>query len=246
MARIEITVTVTRIYETSRAAFGGYKSESFYIYTFADEAGQVYVWKTTAFAGLESEDPAEGWIIRGDTKYRFDGLNKGDVITIRATVKGQSEYKGQPQTEISRVKVLSRSVRGKTYAELQAEREAEREHQKQEQLAGLAPGDWIWHRMPYKQYKDHYADCETVLDSFDRQNGNAYVDVIIREGRLKYSGTRGRHYAGYEYIWTEDGHEMRQAFYAISEETAYRRLLREHPTAEDIKAGQVYRYFRNY
>lgn len=245
MSRIEATVTVSCVYKTTRPSYASaWRVDDFYIYTFTTEDGTVYVWKTTTFAGLEVEDPKEGWIIKNDKRYRFDAIGKGDIITIRATVKGQSEYKGQPQTEVSRVKILSRSLRGKTWEELQTEREEERKRQKQEQLDSVNwdAGDFIWKSMPYKQYKEHYSDCETIIDSFDVTQGRSYVDIIVRANRLKPSGTRGRHYSGYQYMWTEDGEKYSQTYYAISEETALRRLRKEHPDAEDVKAGKIFRY----
>ena len=45
-------------------------------------------------------------------------------------------------------------------------------------------------RMKYKAYKEHYSDCETVYDSYDK--GNKSIEVIIPEGRMKNSGVRGK------------------------------------------------------
>lgn len=248
MARIETTVTVSNVYEYSRPSYSGWKLETAYIYTFTDDAGIVYVWKTTTFAGYEEEDPAEGWIIRKGKRYSFYPINTGDVITIRATVKGRSEYKGQPQVEVNRVTVLSRSFKAKTREEIQAEREAERERQKEEQLSGIdfESGDRIWRQMPYRQYKEHYSDCETIIDSYMNTAEGKFIDVIIRAGRLKASGTRGKHYSGYQFEWTQDGEKHLQVFYAISEETALRRLRKENPGAENIEAGHVFEYYREH
>ena len=117
MARLEITATLTGDYHYTAPAYG-YGYETRYIYTFLGEDGKAYVWKTTTFMVLEYED-AKGWITKANGKtYNTAKINKGDVIRIKATVKGESEYNGQPQTEINRVTVLERTFRAKTPEEM--------------------------------------------------------------------------------------------------------------------------------
>ena len=52
-------------------------------------------------------------------------------------------------------------------------------------------------RMKYKNYKEHYADCETVPSSYDK--GTKSIEVIIPDGRMKNSGVRGHHFRGYQF-----------------------------------------------
>lgn len=248
MARETLKVTVKNIYEYKDAKFGGYGVETHYIYTFVGEDETVYVWKTTAFAGMEVEDAQDGWIIKEKNGkkvlYRFDAINKGDAIKIAATISGDvTEYRGQVQVVVKRVKVLERTFKAKTYEEIVAEREAERQAKKQAQIESVQGGDFIW-TMPYKQYKDHYADCETIAGSFQRVNGRCTIDVIIREGRLKASGTRGEHFSGYEFHVVEDGVKYRTVYRAVSEENALKRLKKDYPNATEIKCGKIYDYQR--
>lgn len=209
--RIEITVTMKNVYEYKRPAYV-YGTEWAYIYSMEDEAGTAYVWKTTVFLYEEDEE--------GNPKGR---INKGDVIRIKATVKGQSEYNGQPQTELTRVKLVERIFKAKTWEEIQEERKAAREAKVQEQRDSLSGEDFIW-RMPYRQYKEHYSDCETIIGSFDRNRGVATIQVIVREGRLKASGVRGEHYRGYR-LQNEEGEQV--VYRAVKEENAIRRAEKE-------------------
>ena len=109
--------------------------------------------------------------------------SQGDVIRISASVKGVEDYKGTTQTVIQRVKVLE--VISK-YVDVKSAK----------QLESLSENDFVWH-MKYSQYKEHYSDCETIVGSYNSQYKT--IGVIIREGRLKNSGTRGMHYSGYQF-----------------------------------------------
>lgn len=209
--RIEITVTMKNVYEYKRPAYG-YGYETAYIYSMETEDGTAYVWKTTVFLYEEDEE--------GNPKGR---INKGDIIRIKATVKGQSEYNGQPQNELTRVKLVERIFKAKTWEEIQEERKAAREAKVQEQRDSLSGEDFIW-RMPYRQYKEHYSDCETIIGSFDRIRGVATIQVIVREGRLKASGVRGEHYRGYR-LQNEEGEQV--VYRTVKEENAIRRAEKE-------------------
>lgn len=241
MARFETTVTMKGIYSYEAPAYG-YGYETRYIYNMVGEDGTVYVWKTTAFMCEQIPETDEREIRLG-RKWNYSKINKGDMIQIKATVKGQSEYKGQPQTEITRVTVVKRLTKAKTWEEIQAEREAEKAAKKQEQINSLVGEDFIW-RMPYKQYKEHYNDCETVIGSyekFDRAPGT--IEVIIREGRLKASGVRGQHYSGYEFfVIDETGRKYRTCYRAVCEGNALRRCEKDFPNAVEIVPGKIYQY----
>lgn len=239
MARTELTVTVKYIYTYSVPTYNGYRTEDRYIYTFIDEDGKTYVWKTGVFAGMEVEDP-KGWIIYEDKTCRFDPINNGDIIRIAATIKGESEYKGQPQTVINRVKVLERIFKAKTREEIKAEKEAEKEVRKAEQLASITDEDLVW-TMPYRQYKEHYSDCETVIDSFTRHRSGANtITVIIRAGRLKESGVRGKRFSNYEFTFCVDGESMSDRFYAVSPENAVKQLTKKYKNATAIMEAYHY------
>lgn len=235
MARIEAIVTMNGIYSYERAAFG-YGTETAYIYNMEAEDGTVYVWKTTSFMGFYVDDENGHFRNNKGVWQEFYKVNKGDVIRITATVKGQSEYKGQPQTEVNRVKVVERIFRAKTWEEIQKEAKAE------DQRNSLTGEDFIW-RMPYKQYKEHYSDCETVEDSYrsPRDYGRipATIEVIVREGRLKNSGVRGEHYSGYR-LQNADGEQV--VYRAVKEENAIRRAEKEF--GGEWKCIRIYQYER--
>lgn len=240
MARITVEVTMSNIYQYSAPAYG-YGYENRYIYTMQDEAGTVYVWKTTVHLSERIEvkkgDGCE-YDERDGKWYGYKPVNKGDKIIITASVKGQGEYKGQPQTELTRVKFVER-----TY-DAADERKQKKESRKAEQLDSLQGEDFIW-EMPYRQYKEHYSDCETVIDSYNDHNGMypASIKVIIREGRLKNSGVRGQHFSGYEFFFVDtDGKKARICYRAVCEENAMKRLYKEFPEAKEVTPGKIYMY----
>lgn len=242
--RTEIKVTIKNIYKYEKPGYGYYASPvEAYIYTMIGEDGKTYVWKTTSVL-FEKVESTKGNAIEHDSKtdkwYSHKDINRGDVIRIKATIKGESEYKGQPQTEVQRVVLVDRLVEAETKEQYIA-RKAE------EQEQSLADGDIIW-EMPYRQYKDHYADCETVRGSFRRtERGESLIKVIIRDGRLKASGVRGKQYYGYEfYFKNADGKEYRTCYKAVSEENAKKRLLKEYPEATDIRPGKKLYDYRMY
>ena len=240
MARINITVTMKGIYSYEAPAYG-YGTETRYIYNMVDENGKVYVWKTTCFMIIDikcnKNDLCYKHTKDGKNWYRPEKINKGDVIEISATVKGESEYKGQPQTEVNRVKVVNRIFKAKTWEEIVAEREAEKKAHELEQRNSLQGEDFIW-KMPYRQYKEHYADCETVENSFVRDHGVALIEVIVREGRLKASGVRGEHYSGYSLV-NENGERI--VYRAVKEENALKRAKQDFPNNEWV-CDKIYTY----
>lgn len=60
-----------------------YYGETHYIYKFADENGNVFVWKTSS----------------------FQDLTENDKYTLTGTVKEHSEYKGEKQTMLIRCRI---------------------------------------------------------------------------------------------------------------------------------------------
>ena len=97
---------------------------------------------------------------------------------------------------------------------------------REEQLASIKDGDAIW-RMPYKQYKEHYSDCETVAGSYEcSDRGYKTIEVILRKGRVKNSGVRGERFSRYAFI-LENGHRV--IYKAVCCENAEKRLEKEYP-----------------
>lgn len=248
MARVTLTVEMKGIHSFEVPAFG-YGTQMKYIYNMEGEDGTAYVWKTTAFWCFpiyEGIDPDTANFFDAKGKAYFpQRIVKGDKLVITATVKGQSEYKGQPQTELQRVKAVELVSHTKSWSDIQAEKEAEKKHMKKEQLESIRENDMVW-TMPYKQYKEHYSDCETVIDSFEAPDTRAgrkvaTISVIIREGRLKASGVRGRYFSGYEYEFTFDGKTGCHTFRAVCEENARKQLAKEFKGATDIELKHIYR-----
>lgn len=211
--KITVEVTLVNVYEWLNKQFNYYGTTN-YIYTMKDADGNIYVWKTTSFMSVEVE------------KDKWYGLNKNDRIRITGTVKAHSTYKEEAQTVLQRVKyeLIERSI---TWEEKKASKQ-------QEQYKSLQDGDFVW-VMPYKQYKEHYSDCETIYHSYDPHSEEEFkrtrrviptIAVIIRKGRLKASGVRGEHYSGYQ-MENELGEKC--TYRAITEENALKRINKDFP-----------------
>ena len=191
-----------------------------YTYIMQDAEGNVLVWKTTST--LMTWDEAT---------ERNDVIRKGDKLMISGKVKEHSEYKGTKQTVLTRCKFS-----------LIAHKPDEVVLKREQQIQSLAEGDEIW-EMPYRQYKEHYSDCETVAGSYHEEEHahSAVIKVIIRAGRLKKSGVRGQHYKGFEFT-TDTGSKV--CYRAISEETARKRMKKEYPSrnTEVWECTKIYNY----
>lgn len=212
MAKAErITAIVTLVGEYSFAnRFNPYLGKTT-IYKMQDSDGKIYTWKTSACLEYKTDN---------DDDYK--AIIKNDVIEVTASVKGEREYKGEPQTELSRVKVNKVVKEHITKSVIIA-------NKKKEQMESLGEGDRLW-EMPYRQYKMHYADCETLAGSYreierGREIGS-YITIILREGRLKASGVRGEHFAGY---CLENEKGERATFRAVCEANAIRQANKEFP-----------------
>ena len=221
MARVEMKVKLVGEYQYDRKKYASYGYETVSIYKMIDDDSKVYVWKTTS------------WLA-----YNDEVINRGSIIVIAASIKGESEYNGEAQTELTRVKVKEVIEMGKSLEQIQAEREKAREAKKAEQLASLKGEDFVW-TMPYKQYKERYADCETVIDSFVRPRfGASHIDVIIREGRLKASGVRGKHFHSYVLEWFDGDKKVKGAFVAVDYEHAeaqFRKMVGKNAECELVE-----------
>lgn len=243
--KVEIEVKVKGIY-TYTTGFG-YGWQENHIYSFEDAEGNSIVWKTQkglsiltakriAFGGNGRPYRFEG----KERKDTFDGydkiheVSKGDVITIRASVKAHEEYKGQEQTSVQRVKITGVSFFALTKEEWM-------EQKREEQFHSLEDGDFVW-KMPYRQFKEHYADCETIVGSCNKDNPQRIctVEVIIRNGRLKASGVRGEHFYGFDFSFDYEGKNTSCVFRAVSEDNARKQLAKAFKGAENIELERVW------
>ena len=94
--RKDFELTLIRRYTYERPAYT-YGFETAHIYMFADESGNCFVWKTTNYLEQIVEDE------NGNLEDVF--ADPGDKVTLRATIKDHSEYRGIRQTVISRPKI---------------------------------------------------------------------------------------------------------------------------------------------
>lgn len=91
-SRIERVVTFIGESSYEREAYT-YGWETVYIYKFADEDGNMLVWKTTSHLGYYYED--DGW-------EEWNPIKPGESIKLRGTVKQHSVYNGIKQTVLNR------------------------------------------------------------------------------------------------------------------------------------------------
>lgn len=184
------------------------------LYIFEAEDGTRYTWKTSTWLDRAKKD---------ENGTCYVPVLDGDTVTIKGTVKERNEYKGEPQTVLTRVSVIE------TIKTADEKREDKREKQAQ----SICFGDQVL-TMPYRQYKQHYSDCETVIDSYDDRNKT--IDVIVRKGRLKPSGVRWEHF--YKFCF-KNGDRF-QTYTAVCQANAAKRLNKEYP-GESWELYKVYR-----
>lgn len=222
-------ITVTAVYK-ARFEYTDYKFSYYgtthFTHIFEDVDGNTIVWKSTNMVEY----------INGDV---CDFIPKGSIVELTGTVKDHSTYKDKEQTVVTRCK-FKLIERAKTEDEI-------RQEKAEAQMASIGENDLVW-EMPYKQYKEHYSDCETIIGSYDNhedRHGNCHgvptIKVIIREGRLKNSGVRGEHFYGFSYAPSED-YESGITYRAVCEENARKRFLKDHPDREDWVLVRIYDY----
>lgn len=215
-SKISVQVTLTNEFEYVDYKFSFYGT-THYTYIMEDDQGNVYVWKTTTT------------LVFGYDDHHLDCIRKGDKMTISGTVKEHSEFKGVKQTILTRCKFA-----------LVAHKPDEIVLKREQQMQSLEEGDLIW-KMPYKQYKEHYSDCETISGSFDKEKTT--IRVIIRKGRMKNSGVRGKHFSGYEFR-TKHGEVV--CYRAVSEKNARKQLEKDFPNSGDWECTHIYPHTSNY
>lgn len=74
-------------------SFRGYGYDTMYIYTFKTEEGNTIIWKTTKGLGRWNDD------------NEWEGLEEGQEVQIKGTIKEHSEYDGEKQTVLTRCRI---------------------------------------------------------------------------------------------------------------------------------------------
>lgn len=206
MATTKINVTVKYINCLTFAPYHVY-GEPQNMFIFKDEENnKTYIWKTT-------------------TQLQYDNkpINKGSTINIIGNFKGEKTYKGEQQTILTRVKVNSIVNEGLT-------KEQYLEIKRNEQLKQAKENDCILYHTSYKAYKEHYSDCKTLINSFNKETYT--ITVIVPHDRMKNSGVRGKRFA-YYLFYTKDKKHCR-CKYAVSAENAFKQLEKEIRKESDL------------
>lgn len=96
-----ITAVVTFNFSASYRvkSFTGFGETEMNIYNMTDDNGNTLVWKTSTALGIDVQND------EGKTIWMIP--EKGDRISLKATIKEHNEYKGEKQTILTRVKVLN-------------------------------------------------------------------------------------------------------------------------------------------
>lgn len=216
--KINVSVEVKGIHSYIDYSFG-YRGTTKYIYVFEDEAGNVYTWNTASFSDMD----------------------KNDIVKIKAEIKAHKVYKEQEQTALKRVKVIEILAKGLSEDYIK-DKMIQKKHD--EQMASMQEGDFIF-VMPYRQYKERYADCETIAGSYVERNpyvrdSVAMISVLIRKGRLVPSGVRGEHFSGYEIHFDLDGKRSFCTYRAVNEENALNRCKKDFPAGKNFECEKIY------
>lgn len=162
MEKVFTQVKLNRISSYMAPSYNPYDGyETRYIYTMNDADGRTYVWKTTKILSVLKN--AIDCVFREDDNSCYEG----DVLFITGSIKGEEEYKGQKQTVLTRVEVKQR-----------VEAVPSTEEKIAAQMSSIRPTDKLV-RMSYREYKNSYNDCETILNSYDPVYKN--ISVIIRD-----------------------------------------------------------------
>lgn len=84
-------------------------------------------------------------------------------------------------------------------------------------------------RMLYSRYKNHYSDCETVWDSYDKKSKT--IEVIVPEGRMKPSGVRGQTFKHMMFVGIENdtGRQVKVWVKATCADNARKQLKMYYP-----------------
>ena len=150
---MRVSITVKYVKSLTFAPYHMYgEPQHFYIFHGVED-NKVYTWKTTT-----------------NLTYGDEQIERNSVIKITATVKGERTYKGEEQTMLTRVKVnevLERGMTKEEWLELKRNQQLER---------AVASGAFLY-ETKYSAYKAHYADCETLFNSFNEYDRTVVVIV---------------------------------------------------------------------
>lgn len=105
----ECVLTVDKRINVECPKFHYYDRSSQDIYLMKDEEGNRIILKTKSFVLVEYKDGdanEDHWTTSNDDGKVFRSLAKGDVIKAKFTIKAHTEYKGEKQTVIQRLKVV--------------------------------------------------------------------------------------------------------------------------------------------
>ena len=160
MEKVRLNVKVRKIYSYEAPGYGYNKGyETHYIYVMQGEDGKIYVWKTTKVMRILNRE--FDCCPREENK-----IYEGDELHLTAYLKAHSMYKGVPQILVTKVEVIERMI-----AVLNPEEKLNC------QLESIMPWDEV-KEVSYKDYKNKYSKCETVLYSYDASNKT--IKIIIR------------------------------------------------------------------
>ena len=81
--RLNVEATLRGIFTFEKPAYRGYGTDTIHIYKFTDDAGNILIWNTTAFAEV----------------------HEGDRVNLVGTISEHKEYAGDKQTVLKRCKV---------------------------------------------------------------------------------------------------------------------------------------------
>lgn len=158
MEKVFVEVKLNKISSYVAPSYNPYEGyETRYIYTMRGNDGKVYVWKTTKVLSVNSN--TLDCICREDDSACYEG----DVLFITGSIKGEDEYKGEKQILLTRVEVKERF-----------EAVPSTEERIADQLSSVRPVDKLL-RISYREYKNKYEKCETILNSYDP----AYKTILI-------------------------------------------------------------------
>jgi hypothetical protein len=96
--RIQGQVTVEKIITVKAPRFSRYDSDEAYIYIFRDVDNNRLVLKTK---NILSNTDNYAWDLENP-----NAVKEGDTVVIKASIKAHTEYKGEKQTLIQRVKIM--------------------------------------------------------------------------------------------------------------------------------------------
>ena len=172
-SKIIAEMEVVNIREFIGDSYSYYDSGLRRLYVFKDEDEQEYIYWTSKnflvkghFEDIEKNGNIyNDWIIDS-------AVNIGGKIVLKGFIKGEKEYNGRHQIQLTRCNVLEVIDEGPSPEE-------RLEMRKSEQKNSISIQDKVI-KITYKEYKENYSECETIIDSFERTSNGCFIEVIIR------------------------------------------------------------------